>query len=1004
MPDSAVLPKSFVPDEPEIVAPPQARKSEEPAFREWYGQYSKATGSSPNPDDPAHYYDYRGFWKEDRGRTPLSSGMHLPDKYKLPGHPTFSNESKYATPGTPAGRWEGERYVQPDNSPQILAEDPSLAGPALISASRIKPTPPVQEGAPPNFLGHGGRLERAVEYTAEQVPKVADVVARGLQPSSAIAAGRMVQPPTPEEITAAATEPLVKPSLLIGEGGPPDLGRELVRGLTQGVEGLSSPQNLSIVKGLGLLKSAASAAQSPAIRGAWNTASTALSAYFAKEMGTGAYEAGKSAYRAIEDGDYETAARQLGLGTVDALFAFMSAAHATGKTMEAGRSFKAGYEWGQRRRARVEEDQEQRRQAALARMRRETGPLRGEAPTRAGAAPPETPVEVDTVYDRAVVIAKSTPQFGRTRLKKELNLTDEQVSELLTRLERDGVAFRRDGPHGKVYWTSLPPRQQGPPPTPPPENLPPAFENEAGRYRYLANLGSQVRYQFVNQAGEVTEQSMPTADWAKVAGRSRAIDPALVQPPPPSLQPQIDDDIDIGEEAAEALQSPAVQRQIAEVSEDVIQPDDRLQSTAAVPEPPPMQVEPEPATSQRPPTEPEPKRTYDEIQAEIDAVEDSLQAQGIDVVKLHYPESKGPFPPGWNPMPENLAALYLERDAIQHSEDAQLASGLNERLAKVIPDHAARASFVAGVGEFDLPPSLRGTYQRESWRDIGRVANEALKLAMREHGAPDDVWGKLDAVLGGTPENPGVRLRMRGASGYEMPGPEIAARAQEILDALTEGQAPRIPVKTGYSTRSALAGGPITPAAEEFLQQPPRRPRPPRLRYGKRRNHSSRRRRRSWQDRRAESTTCCSSRNLPRASASASSIQSPAIPPESSWIRTLIRNSKFSFGRTTASSYGSGRWRLGRSARGQTPHPRSPKQPKPSSLRQKKRSTTTLPHKRTCRRRSPTKFARCRSGFLKRIWPMTAAKPIHTSRSNSASMVRIRLHFRSCSQTNLPSP
>jgi len=36
---------------------------------------------------------------------------HLPDTYKLPTHPTFSNESKYYKEGMPAGKWEGENYI-----------------------------------------------------------------------------------------------------------------------------------------------------------------------------------------------------------------------------------------------------------------------------------------------------------------------------------------------------------------------------------------------------------------------------------------------------------------------------------------------------------------------------------------------------------------------------------------------------------------------------------------------------------------------------------------------------------------------------------------------------------------------------------------------------------------------------------------------------------------------------------------------------------------------------
>lgn len=33
------------------------------------------------------------------------SQEHFTDRYKLPNHPTFSNESIYSTPSTPGGSW-----------------------------------------------------------------------------------------------------------------------------------------------------------------------------------------------------------------------------------------------------------------------------------------------------------------------------------------------------------------------------------------------------------------------------------------------------------------------------------------------------------------------------------------------------------------------------------------------------------------------------------------------------------------------------------------------------------------------------------------------------------------------------------------------------------------------------------------------------------------------------------------------------------------------------------
>lgn len=52
-------------------------------------------------------YDLRRLWVENPGIQP-SSNMHFPDRYKLPNHPTFSNESMYFNPTNQymAGRWQ----------------------------------------------------------------------------------------------------------------------------------------------------------------------------------------------------------------------------------------------------------------------------------------------------------------------------------------------------------------------------------------------------------------------------------------------------------------------------------------------------------------------------------------------------------------------------------------------------------------------------------------------------------------------------------------------------------------------------------------------------------------------------------------------------------------------------------------------------------------------------------------------------------------------------------
>ena len=96
---------------------------DEKDFRDWYARVSEYKGLNPDPDDENQYYDYRTFWKEnpdgmaDKMLTD-DADAHFTDRYKLPGHPTFSNESMYSNDDTPGGSWEkkgGKWYFTPSD-------------------------------------------------------------------------------------------------------------------------------------------------------------------------------------------------------------------------------------------------------------------------------------------------------------------------------------------------------------------------------------------------------------------------------------------------------------------------------------------------------------------------------------------------------------------------------------------------------------------------------------------------------------------------------------------------------------------------------------------------------------------------------------------------------------------------------------------------------------------------------------------------------------------------
>lgn len=75
-------------------------QKEETSYQKWRAGLPKALQYEGD-------YDLRGLYKSNPNAKP-SANMHFPDTYKLPNHPTFSNESRYFSPLTKdrAGRWQ----------------------------------------------------------------------------------------------------------------------------------------------------------------------------------------------------------------------------------------------------------------------------------------------------------------------------------------------------------------------------------------------------------------------------------------------------------------------------------------------------------------------------------------------------------------------------------------------------------------------------------------------------------------------------------------------------------------------------------------------------------------------------------------------------------------------------------------------------------------------------------------------------------------------------------
>lgn len=104
-----------------------------------------------NPDYIGDDYDLEAAYKNLPLKTMQAWAKdpeknHLPDTYKKPNHPTFSNESMYYKEGMPAVKWEGDKAI-PINQPQQEADAPvvykskkqTYQGRAFMEATGLRP-------------------------------------------------------------------------------------------------------------------------------------------------------------------------------------------------------------------------------------------------------------------------------------------------------------------------------------------------------------------------------------------------------------------------------------------------------------------------------------------------------------------------------------------------------------------------------------------------------------------------------------------------------------------------------------------------------------------------------------------------------------------------------------------------------------------------------------------------------------------------------------------------
>ncbi len=80
-------------------------------------------------------YDLQGAFLA--GATPSENG-HLPDTFKKPNHPTFSDQSQYAgAPGARPGHWEGDTFVPPEAKTPPNASQEAVSGPSYKHTFKV---------------------------------------------------------------------------------------------------------------------------------------------------------------------------------------------------------------------------------------------------------------------------------------------------------------------------------------------------------------------------------------------------------------------------------------------------------------------------------------------------------------------------------------------------------------------------------------------------------------------------------------------------------------------------------------------------------------------------------------------------------------------------------------------------------------------------------------------------------------------------------------------------
>jgi 2'-5' RNA ligase len=362
--------------------------------------------------------------------------------------------------------------------PQILAEEPQQrkVGPAMVTPVHV----------PAGTVPSKRSEEPGVDVWTENLINAARTGKVGDTLKAAFAS----------PVDMKALDEQLSDYLIVPYAGP------FIKGVIEsGVQIATSPGTLALGAGIGAAGKAAAAAASPYIRAGWETANAALNAYFAGNAAVSGYKSGKAALEAVDKGEYQEAAKQLGFTSADALFAFLGARSAVATGMD----IKAGIEYG-RQVGKIKDalqDELDRRESerraqerGAAQPKQIAGPAPEAPPTPpAGELPPPAPPK-----GAAPDLAVQPEEF----LKQPVT----------------GETKQAEPPAAPVIKPGF------------------SFENPAGQFTVAKIEGNTVWFDQTTHAGTTIRNSLPLSTFTRMAGKATSVSvPSVSAEPSVSSQP-----------------------------------------------------------------------------------------------------------------------------------------------------------------------------------------------------------------------------------------------------------------------------------------------------------------------------------------------------------------------------------------------------------------------------------------------------------------------------------